>query len=299
MKHAAGPQLGQQNMKTIEINQLPGQIALNLGALRSSAKRPGQIDALPAVTYVRPKVSIDGRAVASYAKVCGFKPAHGVPLLFPHLLAFPLSMMLFGSKYYPWPAMGTVHLAHRARQFHRLHVGDELRIEMQTGDLMAHERGQIFTLHSRAIRGSSLVWESTGHFLRMGVKQIVGPRYESDLLDPAPLSHQADFYAGAGIGRRYAFASGDVNPIHLSALTARILGFRRAIAHGMWTTARALSTLMPREPIDEASVTAEFKTPLYLPARTSLWTSRTEGQALFEVRNAKGDKPHLRGRVRY
>ena len=286
-------------MKTIEINKLPGQVALNLGALRSSSKRPTVVEALPAVTYVRPKVQVDGRAVAAYAKVCGFKAAHGVPLLFPHLLAFPLSMMLFGSKYYPWPAMGTVHLANRVRQHRRIEVGDELRIEMQTGELLAHEKGQIFTLHSRAIRGSSLVWESTGHFLRVGVKQITGPAFESDLLDAAPLSRQADFYAGAGIGRRYAFVSGDVNPIHLSALTARILGFKRAIAHGMWTTARALSTLMPREPIDEACVTAEFKTPLYLPARTSLWTARSEGQTMFEVRNAKGDKPHLRGRVQY
>lgn len=286
-------------MKTIEVNRLPNQIALNLGALRSSSKRPAQVDALPEVTYVRPKVLVDSRAVAAYAKVCGFKPAHGVPLLYPHLLAFPLSMMLFGSKYYPWPAMGTVHLANRARQFQRIHVGDELRIEMQTGTLLAHERGQIFTLHSRAIRGSTLMWESTGHFLRIGVRSITGPAFESDLLDPAPLSHQSDFYAGAGIGRRYALVSGDVNPIHLSALTARILGFKRAIAHGMWTTARALSTLMPREPIEQACVNAEFKTPLYLPARTALWTSRTEGQTLFEVRNAKGDKPHLRGRVQY
>ncbi|HEX5311375.1 MaoC family dehydratase [Aquabacterium sp.] len=286
-------------MKTIEINKLPGQVALNLGALRASSKRPGRVEALPQVTYVRPKVLVDARAVAAYAKVCGFKQAHGVPLLFPHMLAFPLSMMLFGSKYYPWPAMGTVHLANQASQFERIDVGDELRIELQTGELLAHEKGQIFTLHSRAIRRDTLVWESSGHFLRMGVADVSGTPFESDLIDPAPLSHQADFYAGAGIGRRYARVSGDVNPIHLSALTARILGFKRAIAHGMWTTARALSTLMPREPAEQASVVAEFKTPLYLPARTSLWTNRTDASTLFEVRNAKGDKPHLRGRVTY
>ncbi|MDE2076904.1 MAG: acyl dehydratase [Burkholderiales bacterium] len=286
-------------MKILEINKMPGQVALNLGALRASSKRPGKIESLPEVTYVRPKVLVDARAVSAYAKVCGFKPAHGVPLLYPHMLAFPLSMMLFGSKYYPWPAMGTVHLTHSATQHQRINLGDELRIEMQTGELLSHEKGQIFALRSRAIRDNAVVWESTGHFLRVGVKDVSGPPYPSDLTDPAPLSHQSDFYAGAGIGRRYALVSGDVNPIHLSALTARILGFKRAIAHGMWTTARALSTLMPREPVDQASVVAEFKTPLYLPARTSLWTSRTEERTLFEVRNAKGDKPHLRGRVMY
>ena len=39
--------------------------------------------------------------------------------------------------------------------------------------------------------------------------------------------------------------SGDVNPIHLHALTARAMGFPRAIAHGMWTYARTLAPLGP------------------------------------------------------
>jgi hypothetical protein len=36
-----------------------------------------------------------------------------------------------------------------------------------------------------------------------------------------------------------------------------------------------------------------------LPARASLWSTRVDDGALFEVRNAKGDKPHLKGRVTY
>lgn len=35
-------------------------------------------------------------------------------------------------------------------------------------------------------------------------------------------------------GRRHATASGEVNPIHLSGLTVKALGFKRAIAHGRW-----------------------------------------------------------------
>jgi hypothetical protein len=79
-------------MKTIEVNKLQtSQVTLNLGALRASSKRPGAMEALaPEVTYVRPKVLVESKAVASYAKVCGFQTAHGVPLLYPHMLAFPL-----------------------------------------------------------------------------------------------------------------------------------------------------------------------------------------------------------------
>jgi acyl dehydratase len=286
-------------MKIIEVNQLPSALALNIGALRSSSKRPGVVEALPEVTYVRPRVLITLKDVAAYSKVCGFSKVHGVPMLVPHMSAFPLAMMLFGSRRFPWPAMGLVHLANSAKLLKRIELGDELRIEMRTGELYAHEKGQAFTLHARALRAGEPVWESTWTLLRLGVRQPKGEPYASALIDPTPLSHQADFYAGAGIGRSYGRVSGDINPIHLSAITARFLGFRKAIAHGMWTKARALAMLLPREALDHAEVIVEFKTPLFLPARASLWAAREESGALFEVRNAKGDKPHLRGRLRY
>jgi acyl dehydratase len=286
-------------MKIIEVNKLPSALSLNIGALRSSSKRPGVVEALPQVTYVRPRVLIEAKDVAKYAKVCGFSKAHGVPMLYPHLHAFPLAMMLFGSRRFPWPAMGLVHLANSARLLKRINVGDELRIEMTTGELHAHDKGQVFTLHARALRAGEVVWESTWTLLRMGIRNPKGQPYTSALIDETPISHQADFFAPAGIGRRYGLVSGDVNPIHMSALTAKFLGFRKAIAHGMWTKARALAMLMPREAVDHAEVVVEFKTPLFLPAKASLWAARQESGSLFEVRNSKGDKPHLRGRVTY
>lgn len=286
-------------MKIIEVNKLPSPLALNLGALRSSTKRAGVVSALPEVTYVRPKVVVDGNKVAAYAKVCGFGPAHGVPMLFLHMEAFPLAMMLFGSKRFPWPAIGLVHLANSAILHQRIQADDAVRIEVQTGELFAHEKGQAFTLYARAYRDDVLVWESTWTLLRLGIRQPKGEPYVSALTADALLSRQADFYAASGIGRRYGRVSGDINPIHLSAITAKFLGFRRAVAHGMWTKAKALSMLQPREDVAHAEVLVEFKTPLFLPARASLWAIRDENGAVFEVRNARGDKPHLRGRVSY
>ena len=45
------------------------------------------------------------------------------------------------------------------------------------------------------------------------------------------------------LGRRYAAISGDYNPIHLGALSAKLFGFKQAIAHGMWSKARCLAAL--------------------------------------------------------
>lgn len=44
-------------------------------------------------------------------------------------------------------------------------------------------------------------------------------------------------------GVRYAKATADWNPHHLFPWTAKLMGFRAPIAHGMWTLARTLDEL--------------------------------------------------------
>ncbi len=291
-------------MKTIEITTPKNLAILYAGALKSSSKRPGPVKALAKVCYVRPAVTLDAADIAAYAKVCGLKPEHGVPVLYPQMLTFPLAMEFFGSVHCPWPAMGTVHLANRVVQHMRLNAGDTVRVEMRTGKLIAHEKGQIFTLEFSISRDRELVWEATQTLLRLGVKEPVGSDYTSALTADLPLSRQADFSAAADIGRRYGRVSGDLNPIHLSAPSAKLFGFKQAIAHGLWTNARSLAAMLPRQPLEKAVVNVEFKTPLYLPGRASVWSTRLgkgslEHNALFEVRNAKGDKPHLRCQLDY
>jgi acyl dehydratase len=284
-------------VKTVEIDRPASPAAMYLGALLSSRKHPGAVDALPEVTYVRRQVVLESAHIANYSRVCGFDKAHGVPITYPQMLTFPLVMAFFCSADCPWPALGTVHLANSIEQRQQLSPGDALHIEVRTGALIAHEKGQIFTLETTITRGDDIVWEASQMALRLGVENPAGPAFASTLKADMPLSHQADFSASGDIGRRYGRVSGDLNPIHLSALSARLFGYRRAIAHGMWTKARALAALMPRAAVARASVAVEFKTPLFLPARVSLWTTRNEQGARFEVRDAKGNKPHLRGQL--
>ena len=291
-------------MRTIEITHTPNPVAVALGALLTSTKRLGAIKSLANVTYVRPSVVLDAEHIATYTQVCGLQTAQGVSVIYPQLLTLPLAMAFFGSEHCPWPALGTVHLANRIHQHQRLQAGDDLRVEMRTGKLMAHEKGQVFQLEISILRGDVLVWEATQTLLRLGVKNPNGKAFVSSLILDAPLSYQADFAAPTDIGRRYAKVSGDFNPIHLTAVSAKLFGFRKAIAHGLWTAARATAPLLPPYPLAQASLDVEFKTPLFLPGKASLWSTRTapaRGQhgATFEVRNAAGDRPHLRARLAY
>jgi len=98
------------------------------------------------------------------------------------------------------------------------------------------------------------------------------------------------------IGRRYAAVSGDVNPIHLNPLTARLFGFRRAIAHGMWLKARCLAALEGRLP-DHLTATVEFKSPLLLPSTVAFFSASTDSGWTIAVSQGGTGRPHLTGTV--
>lgn len=287
-------------MATVELAQPPGDLVVLLRALAGTRKAPGRVKKLPRMTWVRPEVVVDGAHVARYAELCGLPAgaqAQQVPLLYPQLLTFPLVMAWATSPECPWPALGTVHLANVVEQHVPLQPGQPVRVELSTGELLAHEKGQAYTLHLRVVRGDETVWTATQTLLRLGALPATGRPFEPVVPADAPLSRQAEFDAPADIGRRYGAVSGDRNPIHLTPLTARLFGFRRAIAHGMWTQARALSAVLPAAPLEAARLAVDFKAPVLLPARLSLWSARTRRRADFEVRDARGQRVHLRAQL--
>ena len=114
------------------------------------------------------------------------------------------------------------------------------------------------------------------------------------------LAREARWQLPAQLGRDYAKASGDFNPIHLHALSAKAFGFPRAIAHGMWTLGRTLAALHPSKALATAVAHGDFKLPIFLPADTTLWSAApSPTKRDFEVRDLAGDKPHLRGQFEW
>lgn len=111
----------------------------------------------------------------------------------------------------------------------------------------------------------------------------------------APPMPTARWALDAGTGRRYAAISGDRNPIHLSALTAKAFGFPRAIAHGMYTAARALAESGAGRGAVEWTVV--FAKPVLLPGVVAVSITDVEGGFVYSGWNARTGKEHFRGSV--
>jgi len=190
-----------------------------------------------------------------------------------------------------------VHLANRIRQHRRLHEGQALRLEVFCARWVAHPKGQALSIATRAYSEGSLVWESDSLYLRREVKNPVGEPWNDGLpLQEEGLLRTQRWVLPADLGRRFARVSGDFNPIHTSVIGAKLFGFRRAIAHGMWTLGRALAAQQPPGGLDQAEAHCDFKLPIFLPGQVALWNHPASGpRREFEVRNFAGDKPHMRG----
>ena len=233
--------------------------------------------------------------LSAYARVCGFTLRDHVPPTWLHVLTFPLQAALMAERDFPYALAGLVHASNSMMLHRPVSVGEELALVVRAGNARPHRKGALFDLLGEVRgRGGETVWTGTSSYLALGGKVAGASAPEeaepaaSEVALPA-ISQQ--WRLPADLGRQYAAVSGDVNPIHLNALTARVFGFKRPIIHGMWTHARVIAALEPRLP-DAYTVDVEFKRPILLPGKAGF---ATDGSS-FAVTNRDG-KPYLTGSI--
>jgi len=247
----------------------------------------------------------DRDRLARYDRVCGFDVSDALPLTYPHVLAFGLQMTLLSSSAFPLPLPGLVHIANRIERRRTIDAGEPLQLRVSLAPIEPHPRGSSVTVATEARAGEDTVWAEWSTMLHRGTPPVgesagaVAP--PASLAAPPPgaeLPAAAVWRLPGDLGRRYAAVSGDRNPIHLHALTAKPFGFARPLAHGMWTLARCLAALGPELP-EAVTVEAAFRRPLLLPAVVAFAEAASDGSVIaFGVRDLADGTPHLDGVAR-
>ncbi|WP_052864841.1 MaoC family dehydratase [Streptomyces niger] len=273
--------------------------ALGKGVLTGIGKRPRADAPLPAVRLTLPGVRADAAHTAAYAEVCGFT-AHAptLPVTYPHILGFPLAARLMSARAFPLPMLGLVHTTIEIVQYAPLHAAEPLDLAVHARELRPHRRGTEAVMVTEARRAGELVWEDRSTYLaRHRTEAAPGTPLPATAAGSAPpdapeLPLRAEWRLPADLGRRHAAVSGDYNPIHLYPLTARPLGFPRAIAHGMWTFARCAAEAVPPD-APALRIAADFRAPALLPTTV---TYASNGRA-FALRGGPGheSRVHLTG----
>lgn len=246
---------------------------------------------------VRSEITIDKSRVADYAAVTGLRYRDTVPLTYPFVLTFPAVMSLLTGFDFPFPAVGAVHVENHITASRPIGVHDTLEIRVHAENLREHRKGLLADVISEVSVGNEPAWHQVSTFLhqqRTSLSDEPKPQPAPQRKLPAP---KAVLHVTPAQIRRYAAVSGDRNPIHTSALGARLFGFPAAIAHGMYGAAAVLANIEGRL-ADRVTYDVRFGRPMVLPANPALYIERIDGGWDIALRNISAGYPYLTAELR-
>ncbi|GEL97943.1 MaoC family dehydratase [Cellulomonas terrae] len=276
-----------------EVPGLGGLFARGAGLSLARRVRSGPT-VLPDVEYVVRGVRASSEHLTDYQHLLGESASDVLPAGFVHVLAFPVATALMVRSDFPLPLVGLVHVANRVTQQRPVLLTDDLDVRATATDLRPHRSGTQVDLVTEVSVDGSVAWRGVSTYLARGIFLAGSVDESSETF--APPTPTGRWTLDGDTGRRYAAVSGDRNPIHLTALSAKALGFPRAIAHGMYTASRALADVGARRG-DAFEWAVEFVKPVLLPGTVTVRVARADDGFTFAGWDARSGKPHLTGSV--
>ncbi len=295
------------------LTEMPSLSMLYASAAAAAAMRrllgSKPVVALPSRALEVRGATADRATLTNFQHLMG-QPARDVlPSGYIHALAFPVAMSVMVQEDFPLPLLGMIHLRNQVDHYAPVLFTDVLTIRSWARDLAGHRAGTQVQLvvEVRNDDGTRILWRGVSTYLAKGI-------YLPGLDKPSPRAAgtgrevfsppqpTAQWRLGVDTGRAYAAVSGDFNPIHLSVLSAKALGLRRSIAHGMYAASRVVSDIGSPKP-DAFSWDIAFESPVFLPAIVSLHIADTladDGGWLgseFTAWNARSARVYFRGSV--
>jgi len=269
--------------QTIYLPEAPSLSMLYLNAAATAARRRlsgvrAGVD-LPNVRHSLRGLRADVDKLTAFQHLIGETAGDVLPAGFIHALAFPVAMSVLSRDDFPLPLLGMIHLRNRVEQYRAVHFSESLEVAAWVENLRGHRAGTLVDLVAEVLDAEGkLAWKGVSSYLAKGfflpgVDQqsagengLQGSGKETPFNPPDPT---ALWTLGVDTGRNYAGVSGDFNPIHLSVLSAKALGLKRSIAHGMYLASRALAEVGPARG-EAFTWEISFEAPVFLPARVSL-----------------------------
>lgn len=279
--------------------KLPDAIPLYTRAFASARRKPaGDATVTPMEVRV-PGIKASARNLAAYRDICGFGRSEEMPITYPQVLITSLHLWLMTQPQFPFPLLGIIHLRNRNEQKRPLLLGETFEVRAALGPGRRIPGALIFDLKAEFIDSTgSVVYNSvTTPLVRLQTDGRGGGKMPEPVL-PA-MTPFASFTAEGNVGRKYAMISGDCNPIHLHPMTARIFGFKQAIAHGMWSIARCVGALEPSLGTKPSLMTCQYRAPMMLPTELSLERcAAAAGGAEFALWNSDRSTLYLNGALK-
>ena len=247
--------------------------------LRALFKRPAPAGAsCPPTRYRLDR--IDAGQVARYREALGFAGAH-LPLTYCYLLAQRAHLATMLGAAFPFRLAGAIHVDNALSAGIQPAAGRPLELVTEVRVAPPAANGAVHALlDTRASQDGSLVFACRSTYLVVRGRR--GGARHAPAAAPA-LPPLARWQLGSASGRDYAALSGDWNPIHLWPWSARLMGLRAPIIHGMHTLGRACAELERAGGRPVTRLDGRFRAPIELGAEVALAADLAAGRYTVEA----------------
>lgn len=254
-------------------------------------------DALPDLCSEWKDFSFDKKILDSYKKICEIKE-DGIPLLFPHSFLGPLHLQMMTHETFPLKLLGSIHHRNHVIQYKPLSVDRKYHVILKFADIRRRPQGLEFDLVTSIKFDGETHWES--------VTTILVRRKLKDEDSASPLEGSIEAFEGNGreattfkvkssTGKKFGLITKDINPIHMSGILAKLFGFKRDLAHGMWALGRGTANLLAEMPSDSPiRMDVAFKGPVYMRDKVRVNNS-VQNPGQFKFFSGKNDRPSIVG----
>jgi acyl dehydratase len=207
--------------------------------LRALFKHPRRLNGVPTprTTYILDR--IDPYQLRRYRQALGFRD-DGIPLTYYYLLAQRAHVATMLDDAFPFRLPGTVHTENALRAMAEPLRDVPLVLATTVTIRPPTENGAVVAeLDTVARQQDTVIFTCRSTYLVVRGQRRQGRARQ----DAKTLPVLTGWRIPRGMGRAYARISGDWNPIHLWTWSARLMGMKRPIIHGMHTLARACAEL--------------------------------------------------------
>jgi acyl dehydratase len=207
--------------------------------LRALFKHPRRLNGVPTPRTAYVLDRIDPNQLRRYRQALGFSD-EGIPLTYYYLLAQRAHVATMLDDAFPFRLPGTVHTENALRALAEPRRDVPLVLSTTVTIRPPADNGAVVAELDTITRQEGVAI-FTCRSTYLVVRGQRSPR--RGRLDAKDLPVLTGWRLPRNTGRAYARISGDWNPIHLWTWSARLMGMKRPIIHGMHTLARACAEL--------------------------------------------------------
>lgn len=212
---------------------------------------------------------LDTARLRRYNAALGFA-ADALPVTFYYLVAQRAHMATMLDPAFPFRIAGMIHAGNDITEHCRVDAGTPLVITTSVAIQPPKPSGAIHVvLDTAGEQDGQTMFTCRSDYV--AVRGVRAARKDARHQEPVPGAQIASWTIDASAGRAYAAISGDWNPIHLWPWSARLMGLRAPIIHGMHTVARACAALEQNRGARLTAISARFRAPVPLQSEVRLF----------------------------